>query len=37
MKFVIPCKEYEQSAIEFIKEFYDHSSDINGSGGLDEF
>ncbi|GHU38568.1 acetyltransferase [Clostridia bacterium] len=37
MKFVFPCKEYEAKAIEFIKEFYDHSSPINGTGGLDGF
>lgn len=37
MKFVFPCKEYEQKAIEFIQEFYDYSSDINGTGGLDGY
>ena len=36
MKFVLPCKEYEQKAIEFIEEFYAHSSPINGTGDLDE-
>lgn len=37
MKFVLPCKEYEQKAVEYIQEFYDHSSDINGTGGLDRY
>ena len=37
MKFVLPCKEYEQKAIEFIQEFYDYSSPINGVGALDRF
>ena len=36
MKFVFPCKEYEKKAIEFIQEFYDHQSKINGTGGLDD-
>ena len=35
MKFVFPCMEYEQKAIEFIREFYDHASAINGTGSLD--
>lgn len=37
MKFVFPCLEYKQKAIEFIQEFYDHSSPIHGTGGLDGF
>ena len=37
MRFVLPCKEYEQKAISFIQEFYDYSSNINGTGGLDRF
>ena len=37
MKFVFPCDEYEQKAIEFIQEFYDHQSEINGTGGLDDY
>lgn len=37
MKFVLPCKEYEQKAIEYIQEFYDYSSPINGVGGLDTY
>ena len=37
MKFILPCKEYEQKAIDFIQEFYDYKSEINGTGGLDSF
>ena len=37
MKFVFPCIEYEQKAVEFIKEFNDYSSEINGTGGLDKY
>lgn len=37
MRFVFPNKEYEQKAIEFIQEFYDYSSSINGSGNLDGY
>jgi len=34
MRFVLPCPEYEQKAIEFIQEFHTHSSHINGTGDL---
>ncbi len=37
MKFVFPNKEYEQKAIEYIQEFHDYSSPINGTGALDSF
>lgn len=37
MKFVFPCKEYEQKSIEFIQEFRDYSSNINGTGSLDRY
>jgi len=37
MRFVFPNKEYEQKAIEFIQEFRDYDSPINGTGGLDRF
>ena len=33
-KFEIPTKEREQDAIDFINEFYEYNSDINGTGGL---
>ena len=37
MKFVFPTAEYEQAAKEFIQEFLDHGSGINGTGGLDSY
>lgn len=37
LKHVIPSKEYENQAIEYIKEFYEYKSDINGAGGLDRY
>lgn len=37
MKLVFPTIEYKEKAIEFIQEFYDNNSEINGSGSLDSF
>lgn len=37
MKFIFPCKAYEERAKEFIQEFHDYHSDINGSGALDSY
>ena len=37
MKFVFPCKEYEEKAVEYIQEFHVHASKINGTGNLDVF
>lgn len=37
MKFIFPCKAYEERAKEFIRELYDYHSDINGSGALDSY
>lgn len=37
LKFVVPNIEHEQAAIEFINEFYEHNSEINGTGGLHRF
>lgn len=37
LKHVIPTKEYESQAIDYIKEFYEYNSEINGSGGLDRY
>lgn len=37
MMFVFPNNEYEQQTIEFIKEFHDYKSEINGTGGLDGY
>lgn len=36
-RFEIPCAKRESDAAEYIKEFYDFNSPINGSGGLDRF
>jgi predicted acetyltransferase len=37
MRFVLPTIEHEHSAVEFIKELHDHSSETNGDGGLAYF
>jgi len=37
MKFVFPNNSYKDKAIEFINEFYEYNSDINGSGALDRY
>ncbi|MDR1689562.1 MAG: GNAT family N-acetyltransferase, partial [Clostridiales bacterium] len=37
MRFILPSLEYEQKAKDFIREFYEYSSEINGTGGLDRF
>ena len=37
MKLVYPTKEYEEGAFEFIQEFKDYKSEINGTGGLDRY
>ena len=34
MKLAMPTLNYKDKAIEFIKEFYQYGSEINGSGGL---
>lgn len=34
---VKPSLEYEKQAIEYIREFYEYNSEINGSGGLDRY
>lgn len=36
-KYVIPTLEYKDKAIEYIKEFIEYKSNINGSGGLDRY
>ena len=33
-KLVSPTLEYKEKAIDFINEFYEYKSDINGVGGL---
>lgn len=37
MKLVFPSMQYKEKALDFIKEFYDHNSEINGSGSLDGY
>ena len=37
MKFVFPTLTYKDKAIEYINEFYEYGSEINGSGALDRF
>ncbi len=37
LKFIIPTKEYEQQAYEYIQEFNDYNSPINGVGGLNRY
>ena len=37
MRLVFPTIEYKDKAIEYINEFYEYDSEINGSGSLDRF
>ena len=37
MRLVFPCIEYKDKAIEYINEFYEYGSEINGSGSLDRY
>ncbi|MCR5721459.1 MAG: GNAT family N-acetyltransferase [Lachnospiraceae bacterium] len=37
MKLVFPTPEYKEKATEYIGEFYEYNSEINGSGALDRF
>ena len=37
LKYVVPTIEYEKEAIDFINEFYEYNSEINGTGGLQRF
>ena len=37
MKLVFPTIEYKEKAIDFIHEFYEYDSEINGSGSLDRY
>lgn len=34
---VFPTKEYEKKAFEYIREFMEYNSEINGAGGLNRF
>ena len=35
MKLVFPSLRYKENAVQFINEFYEYNSEINGSAGLD--
>lgn len=37
LKHVKPSLEYKKQAIEYINEFYEYKSDINGAGGLHRY
>lgn len=37
LMYVIPSKEYEQQAIDFINEFYEYKSQIEGVNGLHKY
>ena len=37
MRFIFPCSKYDKQAKEFIQEFHEYSSEINGAGGLDSY
>ena len=37
MKLVFPTPEYKEKATEYIQEFCEYNSEINGSGALDRF
>ena len=37
MKLVFPSLHYKEKAVQFINEFYEYDSEINGSGGLDRY
>lgn len=36
-RLVFPSKEYEEKAFDYLQEFLDHNSEINGTGGLDSY
>ena len=37
MRLVFPSLAYKEKAIQFINEFYEYNSEINGSGSLDRY
>ena len=37
MRLVFPTIDYKDKATEYIKEFYEYDSEINGTGALDRF
>lgn len=37
MKLVLPNIDYKEQAIQYIKEFKEYGSEVNGSGALDSY
>lgn len=37
LRLIYPSKEYEKRAFEYIQEFREYNSEINGTGGLDRY
>lgn len=37
VKLIFPSKEHEKEAFEFIQEFLEYNSEINGTGGLNRY
>ena len=37
VRLIFPSKEYEKKAFEYIQEFLEYNSEINGTGGLDRY
>lgn len=37
MRFVLPTLAHKEKAVDFIREFAEYGSEINGSGGLDRY
>ncbi|SDY92414.1 Predicted acetyltransferase [Proteiniborus ethanoligenes] len=37
IRLILPSKEYEKEAYEYIQEFIEYNSEINGTGGLDSY
>ncbi len=37
VKLISSSKEYEKEAFEYIQEFVEYNSEINGAGGLDRY
>lgn len=37
IRLVVPSKYYEKEAYEYIQEFLEYNSEINGTGGLDSY
>ena len=37
LKYEVPSLERKEDAINYIKEFYEYNSEVNGSGGLDRY